>query len=85
MTISKTTMDSGFERNGSIYMNIGTCISNSNGDIGYTVSEPFQYAESQEWFIKVIWVDSLLEAGVADELYPNTLSITDERQSDLYT
>ena len=63
-------------------MFLGTCVTNSNGDLGYTVSVPFRDGESKEWFVKVIWVDNLL--AVIDGKYPNTLPVTDERKGDLY-
>ena len=65
-------------------MNIGTCVTNCNGDLGYVVSAIFQDAESREWFFKVIWVDPLLEFAMNNKLYPETLSVTDEMQCDIF-
>ena len=64
-------------------MLLGTCVTNHNGDIGYTVSTPFQDKDTAEWFVKVIWIDPLLRAAEKEEMYPETLLITDERQIDI--
>ena len=61
-------------------MLLGTCVTNHNGDIGYTVSTPFQDKDSAGCLVKVIWVDPLLRAAGKEEMYPETLLITDERQ-----
>ena len=65
-------------------MEAGSIVVNANKDVGYTVASPFQDKESKEWFVRVIWVDQLLEAEYDNYSYPNTLTITDERQDDLY-
>ena len=64
-------------------MLIGSCIVNPNGNFGYTVSSPFQHGESLEWFVKVIWVDSLIDAAERTEEYPSPLQVSYERQSDI--
>ena len=64
-------------------MLLGTCVTNHNGDIGYTVSTPSVDKKSLEWFVKVIWIDPLLRAAEKKEVYPETLLITNERQSDI--
>ena len=64
-------------------MLLGTCVTNHNGDIGYTVSIPVEDMESLEWFVKVIWIDPLLRAAEKEELYPETLQVSNERQSDI--
>ena len=65
-------------------MVLGSCILNSNGNFGYTISEPFQDRESAEWLVKVIWVDTLIDAVEMDEEYPNPLRVSYERQSDIH-
>ena len=65
-------------------MLLGTCVTNHNGDVGYTVSTPSVDKGSLEWFVKVIWIDPLLQAADVNRLYPKTLTITLERQNDLH-
>ena len=64
-------------------MTLGKCVTNSDGDVGYVVSPSWEDEKSMEWFVKVIWVDPLLDAAVDNELYPETLTITNEMESSL--
>ena len=64
-------------------MLLGTCVKNSNGDVGYTVSITSIDKRSLEFFVRVIWVDPLLQAVDVNKLYPQTLTITNERESGL--
>ena len=66
-------------------MLIGSCVVNSDGDFGYTVSEPFQDRESAKWSVKVIWVGSLIEAAEMNREYPSPLTVTNERESDIHS
>ena len=66
-----------------IDMILGKCVTNFNEDVGYVVSMPFQDKDTTEWFVKVIWIDPLLQAVDANQLYPETLTITDEMESGL--
>ena len=64
-------------------MILGRCVTNFNGDVGYVVSMPFHDKDTAEWFVKVIWVDPLLQAVDANKLYPETLTITNEMENSL--
>ena len=64
-------------------MVLGSCVTNCNGNVGYIVSQRFQDEKSEEWFFKVIWVDTLIDATIDGDLYPQILTITEEREIDL--
>ena len=68
---------------GSVAMFYGTCVTNHNGDVGYIISLPFQNKDNKECFVRVIWMDPLLRAVNDNQLYPRTLTITNEMETDL--